>query len=127
MSPELARVPRDLFRVRVVGIHGEVLTIGDAEHEFAMMSVSTPFVFALVREAIGVEDVRRRIGSSAGVQLADGHRAESGRPDQPVVNSGAIGTTSLFPGRTFESKWRWVQERERGERTGCPISPRAPR
>jgi glutaminase len=33
----------------VVGTNGEVHSVGDAEHEFSIMSASKPFVFALKR------------------------------------------------------------------------------
>ena len=46
--PALARVPPDLFGICVVATHGEVFSVGDAEVEFAIMSVAKPFVFALV-------------------------------------------------------------------------------
>ena len=46
--PALARVPADLFGVCVVGTSGNVYAAGDADHEFSIMSVSKPFVFALV-------------------------------------------------------------------------------
>jgi glutaminase len=36
--------------------------VGDASHLFAIMSVAKPFVFALVCEACGAEDVRQRLG-----------------------------------------------------------------
>ena len=78
--PALARVPSDLFGVCVVGTSGNVYAVGDAEHEFTIMSVSKPFVFALVCEALGVrggprEDRRER--HRARVQLARGHRARA--------------------------------------------------
>jgi hypothetical protein len=40
-------VPSELFGV-CVGTRGNVFAVVDAEHEFAIMSVSKPFVFALV-------------------------------------------------------------------------------
>ena len=44
--PALARVSRDLFGVCIVGTSGRVYAAGDTEHEFSIMSVSKPFVFA---------------------------------------------------------------------------------
>ena len=46
--PALAAAPADLFGVCVVGTSGDVYAVGGAEHEFSIMSVSKPFVFALV-------------------------------------------------------------------------------
>lgn len=111
--PALARVPRDLFGICVVGTSGNVYAAGDAEHEFTVMSVSKPFVFALVCQALGAEQVRERIGVNAtGLafnSLAAIERGDQGRTN-PMVNSGAIATTSLVPGDSIEAKWRWVHK-----------------
>jgi len=56
--PALARVPSELFGICVVGTSGNVYAVGDADYEFTIMSVSKPFVFALVCEALGQERVR---------------------------------------------------------------------
>ena len=60
--PALAEVPPDLFGVCVVGAAGAVTAVGDAEHEFAIMSVSKPFVFALVCDLLGADEARERLG-----------------------------------------------------------------
>ena len=60
--PALARVPSDLFGVCIVGTGGQVYAAGDTDFEFSIMSVSKPFVFALVCEAIGPEAARGRQG-----------------------------------------------------------------
>src|SRR5262249_49367112 len=51
--PALAAVPSDLFGVCVVGTSGNVYAVGDTDHSFSIMSVSKPFVFALVCQSIG--------------------------------------------------------------------------
>src|SRR5262245_65799812 len=56
--PALARVPSQLFGICLVGTSGNVYAVGDAEYEFSIMSVSKPFVFALVGEVLGTEQVR---------------------------------------------------------------------
>ena len=63
--PALASVPSDLFGVCVVGTSGHVYAAGDVEHEFSIMSVSKPFVFALVCETIGPEEARDKLGANA--------------------------------------------------------------
>ena len=111
--PALQRVPSDLFGVCVVGTSGNVYAVGDAEYEFTVMSVSKPFVFALVCQELGVEDARQKIGVNAtGLafnSLAGIERNPDGRTN-PMVNSGAIATTSLAPGATFEAKWKFIHE-----------------
>src|ERR1043166_9449044 len=63
--PALVRVPSDLFGVCVVGTSGNVHAVGDVDHEFTIMSVSKPFVFALVCQAIGAEQARAKLGANA--------------------------------------------------------------
>src|SRR5580692_7805419 len=63
--PALARVPGDLFGVCVVGTSGSVYQIGDADHAFSIMSVSKPFVFALICQCLGAEEARDRLGVNA--------------------------------------------------------------
>jgi glutaminase len=49
--PALARVLSELFGVCVVGTSGRIYGAGDVDHEFSVMSVSNPFLFALICEA----------------------------------------------------------------------------
>jgi glutaminase len=111
--PALAAVPVDLFGVCVVGTSGNVHPVGDAEHEFSIMSVSKPFVFALVCEALGAEEVRAKLGvNGTGLpfnSLAAIEQGGDGRTN-PMVNSGAIATTSLVPGATADEKWRLIHD-----------------
>ena len=71
------------------------------------MSVSKPFVFALVCDALGAGRGAAKVGVNAhrpAVQLASTaiERSEDGRTN-PMVNPGAIATTSLVPGRDREA------------------------
>ena len=95
----------------MVNVYGRVHRIGDADHPFSIQSVSKPFVFALVCEAIGAQEARARLGANAtglpfnsvmAVELNDS------RTMNPMVNAGAIATTSLVPGRTADEKWAHV-------------------
>jgi glutaminase len=109
--PALARVDPDLFGLSVASTTGEVHGVGDAEVEFAIMSVAKPFVFALVCEALGPEEMRTRLGVNAtGLAFNSVSAIEQsvdGRTN-PMVNSGAIATTSLAPGASADERWRFV-------------------
>jgi glutaminase len=111
--PALAGVSPDLFGVCVVGTAGTMFAAGDAEHEFTIMSVSKPFVFALVCELIGPDDARERLGvNSTGLpfnSLYAVERSIDGRTN-PMVNAGAIATTSLAAGNGLEDRWRFIRE-----------------
>jgi glutaminase len=111
--PALARVPSNLFGVCVVGTTGNVYPVGDSEYEFSIMSVSKPFVFALICEVLGSKEVREKIGVNATGQAFNSLAAIEQGPDgrtNPMVNSGAIATTSLTPGATFDAKWRFLHD-----------------
>jgi glutaminase len=111
--PALAKVSASLFGICVVGTNGRTFAIGDAEHEFSIQSVSKPFVFALVSQAIGIEEARRKVGVNAtGLPFNSVMAVElnAERTMNPMVNAGAIATTSLVPGDTADDKWRFVQD-----------------
>jgi glutaminase len=111
--PALARVPSDLFGVCVVGTSGNVYAVGDTDHEFSIMSVSKPFVFALVCELLGPEEIRKKIGANATGRafnsLAAVENSSDGRTN-PMVNAGAIATTSLVPGKSVAEKWKFIHD-----------------
>ncbi len=101
--PALARAPRELFGICLAGTGGNVYVVGDADHEFTIMSVSKPFVFALVCQEIGAQAAREKLGANAtGLpfnSLAAVERSPDGR---------AIASTSLVPGMTADAKWRFI-------------------
>jgi glutaminase len=111
--PALARVPSHLFGICVVETSGAIFAVGDAEHAFTIMSVSKPFIFALVCQSLGHEEVRDRIGVNAtGMafnSLAGIERDAEGRTN-PMVNAGAIATTSLVPGGNVSDRWKFIHE-----------------
>jgi glutaminase len=111
--PALASVSRDLFGVCVVGANGATYAVGDTDVEFTLMSVSKPFVFALVCEAIGADAAREHLGvNPTGLpfnSLEAVERSGDGRTN-PMVNPGAIATTSLVPGVTADDKWHAIHE-----------------
>jgi glutaminase len=111
--PALADADPDLFGLCVVGVNGAAYASGESDHLFSIMSVSKPFVFALVCEVLGPEAARRRVGVNAtGLPfnaLEAIERSRDGRTN-PMVNPGAIAATSLAPGSTVEEQWRFIAE-----------------
>jgi glutaminase len=111
--PALAEVEPDLFGLCVVATDGADFAVGDAEHPFTIMSVSKPFVFALVCERIGPEEARRLLGTNAtGMpfnSLAAIERSADGRTN-PMVNAGAIAASSLAGGDNADERWQFVRD-----------------
>ncbi len=111
--PALERVPGELFGICMVEANGTTYPMGDVDHPFSIMSVSKPFLFALVAETLGVEEVRAKVGANAtGLpfnSLAGIEKHPQGLTN-PMVNSGAIAVTSLVPGATPEERWDFIYE-----------------
>ena len=112
--PALAQVPGGLFGICVAGISGSIYRAGDTGHEFTIMSVAKPFVFALVCEVLGDEEARQKLGVNATGfpfdSVAAVERSADGRSN-PMVNAGAIAAVSLVPGGSSAAKWLFLRER----------------
>lgn len=111
--PALAAVPRELFAVCVVESSGVIHEAGDTAHAFSIQSVSKPFVFALVCEALGEEVTLAKLGvNSTGLPFNSVLAIErtSDGITNPMVNAGAIAAASLAPGATASAKWQFIRE-----------------
>jgi glutaminase len=111
--PALRDMPSSLFGVALTTSEGRTYAAGDAQVPFTMMSVAKPFLFALVVEAVGEEEIRARVGLNAtgmefnsvvAIELREGHYTN------PMVNAGAMATLSLAPGADLQRRWRFVQD-----------------
>ncbi|MCK8784707.1 glutaminase A [Roseomonas sp. NAR14] len=106
--PYLASVPSDLYGVVAVAPDGGVAKAGDVGYAFSIQSICKVFNMALVLESIGPEALLRRVGSEAtglpfnSVMALEMHR---GKPQNPLVNAGAIATVSLVPAASTEERW----------------------
>ena len=109
--PALACASPDWFGAALVGTRGRVFQMGDADLQFSVQSVSKPFVFALVVDHVGPTEARRLLGvNSTGLPFNSVMAIELGedRTINPMVNAGAIATTSLVPGASADEKWAFV-------------------
>ena len=110
--PSLARVDPDKFGICVANTRGLTAKAGDAEVEFTIMSVAKPFILALMSantRPIPLLSCR----SQSDRQEFNSVAAIEDRPDgrtNPMVNPGAIATTSMSPGVNTEEKWRFIQQ-----------------
>ncbi len=109
--PALAAADPDLFGLGVVSTGGDLVAVGDARAAFPVMSVTKPFVFALACRLRGIELVRDFVGVNAtGMpfnSIVPVERDPRGRTN-PMVNPGAIATTSLVTGPDVETRWEVV-------------------
>ncbi len=99
--PELAKVDPSLFAICIVTVDGQVYQVGDWEHIFTIQSISKVFMHGLALEDHGREVLLTKVGVEP---TGDAFNAiildeESKRPYNPMVNAGAIATTSLIKGK----------------------------
>jgi glutaminase len=111
--PALAETDPSLFGVSMFSVTGRCASIGDASHLFSLQSISKAFVFALVCEAIGHEEAHRQLGVNAtGLAFNSVMAIELNeeRTMNPMVNAGAMATTSLVPGATYDDRWEFIRD-----------------
>jgi glutaminase len=111
--PALAAASPDWFGLAVAGVRGGVAAIGDAEREFSIQSVSKPFTFALVCQAIGTDEARRKLGANNTGLSFNSVLAVELHPDHvtnPMANAGALATTSLMPGGNMAERWECIRD-----------------
>lgn len=100
--PELAKVDPSRFGLSLEFSDGFIYESGDAGVEFAIQSVSKPFTYALTLDQIGPEAVDERIGIEPSgepfnmISVDDATK----KPDNPMINIGAITAVSLVPADT---------------------------
>jgi len=110
--PALAEVDPSLFGACIAGVGGRTFAVGDSDHQFSLQSISKAFVFALVCGAIGNVAAREHLGVRATGLPFDSVMAielNEQRTMNPMVNAGAMATTSLVPGATAADKWAFIQ------------------
>jgi glutaminase len=111
--PALAATDPSLFGVCIVGVRGRSFAVGSAHHRFSLQSISKAFVFALVCDQIGHDEARMKLGVNAtGLAFNSVMAIElnEDRTMNPMVNAGAMATTSLVPGRTMDERWDFIHD-----------------
>ena len=98
--PELAKMNPDWFGICVVTVDGQQFEVGDAQQLFTIQSISKVFVHGMALEDHGREHVLSKVGVEP---TGDAFNSiildeQSKRPYNPMVNAGAIATTSLIKG-----------------------------
>jgi len=109
--PALAEVPSDLFGVTLVTVDGRVFEMGDTTHVFSIQSISKAFVAGLALQAHGPDAIVEKIGVNATGRPFNSIIAiedTEARTINPLVNAGAIATTSLVPGASADERWSTI-------------------
>jgi glutaminase len=99
--PELAHANPDWFGISLVTLDGRSFEVGDVAQKFTIQSISKVFVYGMALEDYGREKLLKKVGVeptgdpfNSLIRLDE----DSKRPDNPMVNAGAIATTGLITG-----------------------------
>ncbi|MEM9163296.1 MAG: glutaminase A [Cyanobacteria bacterium P01_F01_bin.4] len=99
--PELAKADPNWFGISVVTTDGQIFEVGDVQQKFTIQSISKVFAYGLALEDHGREELLEKVGVeptgdpfNSLIRLDE----DSKRPFNPMINAGAIATTSLIDG-----------------------------
>ena len=108
--PELATADPNRFGIAMTSVLGRSYRAGD-HTAFSIQSISKPFVYAMVLDALGLEEVANNVGFEPSGEPFNAISLEpdTGRPDNPMINAGAIVISSMVPGADVEHQGHNVQ------------------
>lgn len=110
--PALAAANPDHFGICIAASDGQLFAAGQSEQPFSIQSISKPFLFALICQAIGEDAAKEKLGvNSTGLpfnSVLAVERSDEGLSN-PMVNAGAIAATSLAPGDSAAAKWAFIE------------------
>ncbi len=104
--PELARANPAWFGVVIATVDGHVYEVGATRQQFTIQSISKPLIYGVALEDRGGERVRQAIGVEPSGDAFNSISLEpgTGRPLNPMINAGAIATSSLVAGETSQAR-----------------------
>ena len=123
--PELSKMNPASLAIVVADVDGNVWSAGDYKMRFTLQSASKPFALALALMDNGADVVFDRIGMEpTGDSFNSLMKLEtftSLKPVNPLVNAGAIATTSLINGDSAEQKLDRLLDLIKQLAPGCDI------
>ena len=109
--PELTKADPNWFGICLVTMDGVAYSVGDSEPLFTIQSISKPFVYATALADRGRDFVALRVGvePSGDAFNSISLHPQTGAPLNPMINAGAIASTSLVNGDTPEAQWQRIE------------------
>ncbi|WP_018296666.1 glutaminase [Corynebacterium lubricantis] len=106
--PQIKYANPDSFSLALCTTSGHVYSVGDDDVEFSIQSISKPFAYALALEELGADEVAKVVGVEPSGEAFNELSLEesSKRPDNPMINAGAIAVNQLIngPDSTVEAR-----------------------
>ena len=106
--PALASAQPDSFGIVAMLVDGTVISMGDTDKAFPIMSAAKPFTLSLLLQQQGSDVVLNRIGvepTGLPFNSLEGIDRSRKQPLNPMVNAGAITAVSLLHTDSPEQRW----------------------
>jgi glutaminase len=106
--PALKNVNSELFGIALVTADGRVYNVGDIDADYSIQSISKVFTLAQVLQESGEGSIENSIGVDATGDVFNSIIAvekDKGKEINPLVNPGAIATTSKVKGQNADEVW----------------------
>ena len=96
--PALATADPDVLGLALTTVTGRTYSVGDADREFSLQSISKPFAYAAALLDHGTEAVDRVVGVEPSGEAFNELSLEAGshRPRNPMINAGALSVHGLL-------------------------------
>ena len=99
--PQLKRVNPEQYGVSVCTIDGQRYNIGDTKVDFSVQSCCKPINYGIALEELDEDNVHKYVGREpSGQSFNELTLNKEGKPHNPLINSGAIMTTSLIKNKS---------------------------
>src|SRR5580765_1790452 len=122
--PALAEVDPNIFGIALVTVGGKVFAAGDTSSKVSIQSISKVFTMAKVMEEQGPDAIANNMGVDATGQAFNSIVAVEqykGAEMNAMVNPGAITSTSMVKGATYDEVWNKILTTY-GDFAGRPLS-----
>jgi glutaminase len=109
--PALAAVDPNIYGIALVTVDGKVFTVGDITSQVSIQSISKVFTMAKVIEESGPQSIPNNMGVDATGQVFNSIVAVEqykGSEMNAMVNPGAITTTSMVKGASYDEIWNKI-------------------
>lgn len=103
--PETGNPPA--YAVSICTVDGQLLQLGDHQLAFSLQSICKPVHYAIALEDLGQEELHKYVGLEPGGENFETGMVlnEDNLPHNPLINSGAIMTSSLIKPTLDMDKW----------------------
>ena len=108
--PELTKANPDWFGICIVTMDGVAYSVGNADEPFTIQSIAKAFIYATALTDKGKDAVGQKVGVEPSGDAFNSISLDpvTHAPFNPMINAGAIATTSLVGGADPAAQWERI-------------------